>query len=57
VVDIINSPIDSFNELLTRPGLTAKQIKVFYAVESTATTSGGAVRTRTRTIKNQEERR
>ena len=30
VVDIINSPVDSFNELLTRPGLTAKQIKLLY---------------------------
>ena len=32
VVDIINSPLDSFNELLTRPGLTAEQIKLCHDI-------------------------
>ena len=32
VVDIINSPVDSFNELLTRPGLSPEQIKVCHDI-------------------------
>ena len=32
VADIINSPVDSFNELLTRPGLSPQQIKVCHDI-------------------------
>ena len=32
VADIINSPVDSFNEMLTRPGLTADQIKLCHDI-------------------------
>jgi len=32
VADIINSPVDSFNELLTRPGLSPEQIKVCHDI-------------------------
>ena len=32
VADIINSPMDSFNDLLTRPGLSSKQIEVCHDI-------------------------
>ena len=32
VVDILNSPMDSFNDLLTRPGLSPKQIEVCHDI-------------------------
>ena len=32
VADIINSPMDSFNDLLTMPGLSPKQIKVCHDI-------------------------
>merc|ERR1719446_853750 len=32
VADIINSPVDSFNELLTRPGLSAEQIQLCHDI-------------------------
>ena len=32
VHDIINSPVDVFNELLTRPGLTGDQVKLCHDI-------------------------
>ena len=30
--DIVNSPVDTFNEMLTRPGLSPEQIKVCHDI-------------------------